>query len=529
MAEKNRIDGSTALENKEYRIITIEAAEKPKDIKLRVAAYARVSTSAADQQNSFAAQNRYYTTLITSKENWSLVDVYADSGITGTSAEKRGDFQRLLADCRRGKIDRVLTKSISRFARDTKDCLEAIRELKALGIGVCFEKENIDTSALSSEMVTTLFASFAQSESESISGNMRWSVQQRMKKGAFNTCRAPLGFQLVDGKLHIVADEASVVRKIFESYLKGMNSREIAQRLNEIQALGRVWRREAIDYVLKNERYYGSALLQKRYKTDTFPYQSKRNRGEREMYFVEDSNEAIVSPEVFQRAQIMRANRKHCENKVEKHKKSLSKIMICGCCNTIFRLKIIHQAPYWSCIKHDEKAAVCPCKPIAEKQIHAAFLRLYCKLKAHGKPILAQMASHLQTIRERRMLWSVDVIALNKQISSLISQNQTTAELKQHGLIDPDIFISRSNALAEQLRAAKLKKERLLDTAEDTAITQTRELMEVLDNGPDFLDAFDEELFSELIDKIIVESNDLLHFRLKNGLELTESIERTVR
>ena len=179
MAEKQMTNGNTALQEKQSRVITIGADEKPKNIRLRVAAYIRVSSASEDQLNSFAAQNRYYTNLISGKENWSLVDIYADEGITGTSAEKREDFQRLLADCRRGLIDRVLVKSISRFARNTKECLEVIRELKNLGIGVCFEKENIDTSTMSGEMMTTLFASFAQAESESISGNMRWSYQRR--------------------------------------------------------------------------------------------------------------------------------------------------------------------------------------------------------------------------------------------------------------------------------------------------------------------------------------------------------------
>ena len=150
MAEKKMTDGSMALQEKHYRVITIEATEKAQDIKLRVAAYARVSSASDDQLNSFAAQNNYYTTLISSKENWSMVDIYADEGITGTSAEKREDFQRLMADCRRGLIDRVLVKSISRFARNTKECLEAIRELKLLGIGVYFEKEDRKSTRLNS-------------------------------------------------------------------------------------------------------------------------------------------------------------------------------------------------------------------------------------------------------------------------------------------------------------------------------------------------------------------------------------------
>ena len=224
MAEKKMTDGSMALQEKHYRVITIEATEKAQDIKLRVAAYARVSSASDDQLNSFAAQNNYYTTLISSKENWSMVDIYADEGITGTSAEKREDFQRLMADCRRGLIDRVLVKSISRFARNTKECLEAIRELKLLGIGVYFEKENIDTATMSGEMMTALFASFAQAESESISGNMRWSYQRRMQSGEFITCKAPFGYRLRNGKLEVEESEAEIIRLIFNRFLSGYST-----------------------------------------------------------------------------------------------------------------------------------------------------------------------------------------------------------------------------------------------------------------------------------------------------------------
>ena len=164
-----------------------------------------------------------------------------------------------------------------------------------------------------------------------------------------------------------------------------------------------------------------------------------------------------------------------------------------------------------------------------DAEIREAFLRLYYNLKIHGEVILSEMLTSLQTIRNRRMLWSLDVIELNKQISELTSQNQMLATLKQQGLIDPGIFISQNNELTEQLRTAKLKKERLLVADGDSAIAQTRELMEILDAGPDFLDDFDAELFGELVEKIIVDSNEQLRFRLKNGLELPEVIEGTVR
>ena len=170
MDEKRLVDGTTALAEKQSRVIKIEPAERPQNVRLRVAAYTRVSSDSEDQLNSFAAQNRYYTELISSKAEWRMVDIYADEGITGTSVTKRDDFQRMMADCRRGLIDQILVKSISRFARNTKDCLQNIRELKELGVNVRFEREGIDTVNVSSELVTAIYAAFAQKESESISG-----------------------------------------------------------------------------------------------------------------------------------------------------------------------------------------------------------------------------------------------------------------------------------------------------------------------------------------------------------------------
>ena len=269
---------ATARDNLARKQIFIPATQPEEEIVLRVAAYCRVSTDSDDQINSFTAQNNHYTEMITAHDQWELVDIYADEGITGTSAKRRKDFQRLLADCRKGRIDKVLVKSISRFARNTTECLETIRELKSLGISIYFEEHNIDTKMVSSEMLTAVIASCAQAESESISRNMRWSVQKRMENGTFNTCRAATGFQLSDNGLEIASEEAPVIYGIFEDYLQGKNSREIAARLNAEAALGRIWNRKLVDYILTNERYAGNALLQKKYRTDSFPRMKKPNR-----------------------------------------------------------------------------------------------------------------------------------------------------------------------------------------------------------------------------------------------------------
>lgn len=252
MAKRPQTSGNLALEQKN-RVIVIPAQDETAARKLRVAAYARVSSSSDDQLNSYRAQNRYYSDLISGNPDWEMVDLYADEGITGTSAEKREDFQRMMQDCRKGRIDCILVKSISRFARNTRDCLAAVRELKELGISVRFEEQGIDTARVSSEMVTAIMASLAQKESESISGNVQWGVQRRMEAGEYKIRTAPIGFALQNGKLTVKQDEAPIIRYIFNSYLAGANTKEICEHLNKMPASNRIWLQREIDYILMNE------------------------------------------------------------------------------------------------------------------------------------------------------------------------------------------------------------------------------------------------------------------------------------
>lgn len=533
MAEKQMTNGNTALQEKQYRIITIEAAKKSEKIKLRVAAYIRVSSDSEDQQNSFVAQNRYYTDLIAGKENWSLVDIYADEGITGTSAEKRPDFQRLLKDCRHGLIDRVLVKSISRFARNTKECLEVIRELKALGIGVCFEKENIDTCKISGEMLTAVFASLAQEESQSISSNIRWSIQKRMQNGTFVPTTMAFGYARENDQIVIHSEQAIFVCQIFNRYISGESTREIASWLNGQKEscpvlAERVWTYKAVARILKNEKYIGDSLWQKTYRTDTLPRKERPNKGERDRYYAENTHPAIIEKWVYQKAQQLLQERSVQPSEHYTVSAFQSKV-ICSNCGGYLRRKMVNTRQYRVCRGHEQNRKICAIAPIPETQLERAFCRLYYNLKTNSEQILGHMMSALRTIHNRRMLWSQDVVELNKQISELSGQNQMLVTLKRRDLIDPDIFISQSNELAEQLRELKLQKERLLAADGDDTISQTQELLEILEVGTDFLEDFDAELFGELVDKIIVESNERIRFRLKNGLELEETIERTRR
>ena len=528
MDEQKKTSGSLAL-NSTPRVITIAPSTPVRDRKLRVAAYARVSSRSEDQLNSFAAQNAHYTELITDNPEWEFVDVYADKGITGTSAEKRDDFQRLLADCRRGRVDKILVKSSSRFARNAKECLETVRELKALGVGVCFEEQGIDTSELAGEFLTAIFAMMDQKESENISDNLRWSIDMRMRAGKYNTCTAPFGYRLVKGKLELIPEQVPIIRYIYEAYLSGKTAGDIAAALN-LFSKGKLWKPQRIDYILTNERYSGNAFLRKRYTTDTLPRKIKYNHGQKPMYFVEGINEAAISQEVFNKAQELRRRRGDSQVPGIAGQRPLANgWLYCGCCGKALRPKCINRKWYMACRGHEESTELCDLLPIAEEAVVSAVFHLYYKLRHQGVPILTQLLADLQNARKGKLLWSLDIVALNQKIADITRQDRLLAQLKQQGLVGPDIFISRQNELAEQLRAAKLEKERFLEAEEDQTIQQTQELIEALEAGPDFLDAFDGELFRELVDKIIVESNDRLRFRLVNSLELTEPIERTVR
>ena len=530
---KKQTSGNLALE--QQRVIVIPAHDEIVARKLRVAAYARVSSSSEDQLNSYRVQNQYYSELISGNPDWEMVDIYADEGITGTSVEKREDFQRMMKDCRKGKIDRILVKSISRFARNTKDCLAAVRELKELGVSVQFEEQGIDTSKVSSEMVTAIMASLAQKGSESISSNVRWGVQKRMLDGTFISSSVPYGYEMFHGQLRILPSEAQFVKWIFQAYLSGLNAQSIAEQMNQAYALlgienTRKWHNTTILYILSNERYIGDSLWQKTYATDSLPTRQIKNTGSKTQYYIEHTHTPIIDRDTYSAVQRLREKRKLGAKYNDDYQPNiLKKRIMCANCNVPFQRKVRSGETKWMCRVHNNSKDDCPTFPIEEAAFHSAFCRLYYKLKHHSGPIFTQMLSNLQKIRYSRMLWSEDVISLNKKISDILSQVQFLTQLQQAGGVDPDTFISSNNKLSEQLRRLKQEKARLLDTDSDDLADRTRDLMDALEDGPDFLDRFDAELFDALVEKIIVDSNERLRFRLKNGLELTEQIERTKR
>ena len=269
---------------------------------LRVAAYCRVSTDSEEQITSYEAQKAYYTQKIEENPDWELAGIFADKGLSGTSMKKRENFNKMIAACKKGKIDTILTKSLSRFARNTVDCLETVRMLKANGIGGIFEKENINSLSGDGELMLTILASFAQEESRSLSENVKWGIRKRFEKGDPCNRNPILGYEWVDDKLVVVPEEAEIVKRIFRNFLDGKSRLETERELNAegiTTKRGYRWIDSNIKVILTNITYTGNMLLQKEYITDPITKHRKKNNGELPKYYVENTHEAIIDMETF--------------------------------------------------------------------------------------------------------------------------------------------------------------------------------------------------------------------------------------
>ena len=343
--------------------------------KKNVAAYARVSNGKDAMLHSLSAQVSHYSGYIQSHDDWEYVGVYSDEALTGTK-DTRENFQRLLADCRAGKVDMIITKSISRFARNTVTLLETVRELKNLGIGIYFEEQNIDTLSADGELMLTILASYAQEESLSASENIKWRIQSDFEQGIL-----PMSVQNIygykrtpDGGLEIVQDEAEIVRRIYSMFLEGDGSLKIARTLTEegVQSNSNDrWTEKKVRYILSNEKYIGDLLLQKSYRTDHLTKKTRRNKGEKAQYYVENNHEPIISKELYEAVQLEleRRREKHCKM-VEPQKYAFTGKIECGNCGKNYRRKVTVTRVVWICSTFDRLGkAECESKQIPDETL----------------------------------------------------------------------------------------------------------------------------------------------------------------
>ena len=377
--------------------------ETGKGQKKKVAAYARVSTESEEQANSYQAQVEYYTKLIQKNEAWNFVEVYTDDGISGTSTKNRDGFNRMIADALAGKIDMILTKSCSRFARNTVTTLTTIRQLKEKGIDVFFEKENIHSTDSKGELLLTIMSSLAQDESRNISENVKWGHRQRFSKGqVYMHYKWFLGYEKgPDGKPAIVPEEAKVVRLIYRLFLNGLPLNAIARELMRqgIKTPGEKekWSLSTIKSILTNERYKGDCLLQKTFSEDFITKKSKKNTGELPMYYAKNTHPAIIKREVFDIVQ----ERMKLVRRGIIIGSFLSGKLICTECGGTYGPKTWHsndkyKTVNWQCNnKYKKRGKKCDSQKVMEKEVKEAFVAMTNRLIVESEDVSEMLKEFL--------------------------------------------------------------------------------------------------------------------------------------
>lgn len=388
---------------------------KEKIKKLRVAAYCRVSTETEEQNSSYEVQVAHYTEFIKKNNEWEFAGIFADDGISGTNTKKREEFNRMIDECMEGKIDLVITKSISRFARNTLDCLKYIRQLKEKNIAVFFEKENINTMDAKGEVLLTIMASLAQQESQSLSQNVKLGLQYRYQQGKVQVNHKRfMGYTKdEDGNLIIVPEEAEIIKRIYREYLEGKSLAGIGRDLEKdgiLTAAGKPkWRPETIKKILNNEKYIGDALLQKTITVDFLTKKRVKNEGHLPQYYVENSHEAIIPKELFLQAQEELHRRNNIYTGTDKNKRiysskyALSTITFCGDCGDIYRRTYwnVHgrKEIVWRCVTRIEQGPkVCKSRTVKEGDLYDAVMIAINRLLAGGDNMIKTLEENIHAV-----------------------------------------------------------------------------------------------------------------------------------
>lgn len=515
---------------------------------LRVAAYCRVSTDDEEQLTSYEAQKNYYTDKIMTNPNWTMAGIFADEGITGTSARKRPEFLKMIHQCKQKKIDLVLVKSISRFARNTVDCLNYIRALRQLGIAVIFEKENINTLDSDSEMIITMMGAFAQAESESMSQNIRWGKRQAMREG-----KAHLNFSNLyayekgpDGKPKIIPEQAEVVRRIYKAFLAGQSLRMIRAWLEEekipnVQG-GDTWFTSTIRGILSNEKYCGDVLHQKTFVSDCIERKHIRNTGQLPMYLIQDHHEGIISRDTFLAAQTELARRisgkAPSRNKAPtgrscySAKYALTERLFCGECGTAYRrcawTKRGKKRVVWRCASRvDYGSRYCKDSPtLDEKPLQEAILAAINQAMSWKDELVAQIEDAMWMELVPALGTTMSISDIDRRISELEQEFQELfATSREEGgyLKHADIF----KQISDDMISLKEKRASLLEqqNADTTVNWRIRGALDVLNASSEAITEWDESMIRQLVDSVKVLSADRILVCLRGGAEIEQAVE----
>ncbi|MEC0179968.1 recombinase family protein [Paenibacillus peoriae] len=512
--------------------------------KKKVAAYCRVSTDSEEQKESYTNQVNHYTKYIQNNLEWEMADIYADEGITGTNTKNRTHFNRMIQDARNGKLDLILVKSISRFARNTLDLLKYVRELKSLGVAVFFERENINTLDTTGEVLLTILSSLAQDESRNISENSRWGILRGFQNGKVfcNTTRF-LGYDKDEhGELVINEKEAEIVRRIYEEYLDGKSYQAIARGLMrdhiKTAAGGSRWWDSSITLILTNEKYYGALLQQKTVTVDFLTHKRIKNKGQEQQYFIEDNHEPIVSKEIFEAVQKEKKRRSKLkgsvmgESKRYSNKYALSSKVYCGCCGTIFKRRTWNsnnpsKKVVWQCRTNvNEGKAACDAKSVDEQVLHSAFVRLFNRMYKNKKGFIKTLKANIVSVLSSKP-GQEQLLDIEGKIQQLKSDLKELVNLKLRNQMDETVYDEETARLSNELN--ELRQHKLILEEEEDQKEKIKErvdeIIQVLSSRQDILEQFDDNLFNALVEKITILSPAHFVFTLKSGMSIDEIIE----
>ena len=525
----------------------ILSSRKDEYRRLRVAAYCRVSTDEEDQLNSLETQMQYYTSKIAENPNWSMVSIYADEGISGTRADKRDQFMKLMRDCQKGKVDYILTKSTTRFARNTVDSLTWIRKLRAIGIGVYFEEQNLDSSKVENETLIGFFSVMAQSESESISGNVKWGIHKRMRNGTYAVRFDMLGYRKGDdGQPYIVHEEAEIVRALFNRFLDGATMGQLKEFLESQNILTRQgkaeWSASVIRKMLSNEKYVGDVLYQKTYCVDCISKKVKVNRGEVTRYLISNNHAPIIDRDTFNlvQAELSRRNSKNkkmdsaiTEQGKYSGKFALSELLICGSCGSYYRrrAKVANgkTTQYWRCInrlEHGKKY----CKDsagIEEQMLQETICRCLSKMLEDSQEVYSLIQSNLAYAVSGNSA-ALDVHLIETQMKQVKQDADNMMEKMSKTEGSTELYEKALSELFEQLVALRTQYEQARAQSEqsESVNAEVQRILNILQNTEISFTEYDDLTVRRLVECIQVCGKEKIIVTLKGGYQAEEELRR---
>ncbi len=521
------------------------AKEQAVKRQLRVAAYCRVSTDEEEQLTSYEAQQKYFTDKIMSNKDWSMVDIFADEGITGTSAKKRPEFLRMIKYCKQGKIDIILAKSISRFARNTVDCLTYVRMLKSMGIAVIFEKENINTMEISSEVFVAMYSAFAQSESESISGNVAWGKRQAMREGKaiiqyaklYGYCRG------ADGEPQIVPSEASVVQRIYDEFLSGESLGTIAERLNNegVPSRGTCWYSTTVRGILTNEKYCGDVLLQKHFCTDCISKKVVKNEGQLPMYLIQNHHDPIIERDTFDavRVELARRNARLSPSKKQastgkarySSKFALSDRLVCGECGTLYRrCTWTYKGRYhvWRCMSRlDYGTKYCHNSPtLKEEPLQDAILAALNSAMSDKAKLMDEITKSLEIELAPKPSGELSMSDIDARIEGISRETMAIVSEAASRGTQTEEEASRLKVLVDETQKLREMRQRLLEEGDSKAgvTKRIKYATSVMASTTNVFHEWNDSIIRQLVDTVKVISATKIEVIIRGGISVMQEL-----